>query len=140
MYSRAQLNKLTSADLRALAEKEFGLEVSEDTQRMDAIRGVLDAQEAKSLVEAGEEAPAPKKEKKFRIIIHNQEGAEGSSFIKIMVNGVMFQINREKEVTVPARVKEVLDNAIQTKFEPDENGDLQPRDVRRFAYTVLGPA
>lgn len=74
-----------------------------------------------------------------RVVFHMQDGPGGADDIFVAVNGQACLIKRECEVALPPEVLEVVENARQTIFEP-ENGVARARQVPRFAYTVLGPA
>ena len=78
---------------------------------------------------------------KVKIIVHNQEGVEATSFVKVQVNGVMFAIPREQVVLVPQPVVDDLKNAVKTEYIPGDDGRgnvvLVERETRRFPFTVL---
>ena len=62
--------------------------------------------------------------------------------VYVGVNGYRFLIERGKPVEVPIAVLEVLDNAIETKYDQvkDETGktiDLRPRDSQKYPYRVV---
>jgi hypothetical protein len=129
----------------ALAELAHELELEIDPSRAskaDLIRAIEKAQQPREEeVENQEnEAPPPVKtpsvNRRYKIIVHHQEGVENSPFIKVSVNGVMYQITREQEVIVPAGVKHVLDDAVMTVYR-QEGRNMIAQDVRRFPYTVL---
>jgi phosphotransferase system IIB component len=138
----SNLKKLNEA---ALAEIARGLELSIDPTKMskaELIAAIEKVEQPHEEIEENQEneAPAPKRvkrePKRYKIIVHNQEGVDNTPFIKVGVNGVMYQITREKEVIVNEGVKHVLDTAIMTVFR-QEGRQMVAQDVRRFPYTVL---
>lgn len=143
-YTKTQLNSASESDLVKIAE-EFGLVVNRDTTpKVQIIDAILTAQKAEAKEEVVIEAapavkePVPQSEqKKFRIILHNQDGVDASKFVKVQVNGIMYAIPREVEVEVPEIVVGALNDAIITRMDY-ENGKLVEKPGRRFPYTVLG--
>jgi hypothetical protein len=92
-----------------------------------------------SFQEEEEAVKAPVAAKRVKIIIHEQDGDDGSFDVKVGVNGRAYQIKRGVEVDVPPEVVHVLDNAIVTRIvkDPDTNREIT-KDVRRFNYSVIG--
>lgn len=148
---KSDLKLKTEAELVELG-KELNLELNPEAQTKSAmIASILslsevadEVAEEPSIVEAPEvnEAPAPpvaleKAPKRFRILMHNQEGTDSSPFVKVQVNGVMYTLPREVEVIVPPEVVGVLNDAIITR-SVQENGVMVDKSARRFPYTILG--
>jgi hypothetical protein len=53
------------------------------------------------------------------------------------VNGRVWQIKREQEVTVPSGVYQVLMNAVEKRFRMNAKGDdFEESDVNRFPVSV----
>ncbi len=77
---------------------------------------------------------------RVRVIFHSQEGAGGNDDVFVSVNGKAYLIKREHEVSLPREVLHAVENARQTMFEPGPEGKVMPRQVSRFAYTLLGDA
>ncbi|WP_157407085.1 hypothetical protein [Janthinobacterium sp. CG3] len=73
------------------------------------------------------------------ITMFEQEGEAGSEAVSLGVNGVGYLIPRGMRVSVPVEVVHVLDNAVQRIYEPLKNGEMRPRELKRFNYTVHGP-
>lgn len=146
----AQLSKLTDAELRKIAESH-GITWEASQSKKEIIELItaaeLAAAPAPDEVPESQEttlidensAPLQTREKKFRIIVHNQDGVDSSPFIKVGVNDVVYQIAREREVVVPEAVKHVLENAVITRYEdaPDGRSKVEVQ-ARRFPFTVLG--
>ncbi len=84
------------------------------------------------------DSPKTKRKDNVKVIFHNQEGSGGSDDIFVSVNGVAYLIKREHEVELPGEVMEVFDNAEQTVFERSAGDASRPKDVKRFAYSVVG--
>lgn len=137
------LKQKTEAELAQLAA-ELGLELNTARMSKKALIEAIAAKQAESEPEAESEteAPAPEepvaaeppKPKKYRIIIHNQEGPENTPFVKVGVNGRVWQINREEPVVIPEEVKHALDNAVVNYI--DATG--AERRVQRFPVSILG--
>ena len=86
-----------------------------------------------------EPAVVAKGPKKYRLIIHNQEGVDNTPFVKVQDGnaGVMYTIPRDVEVVVPEVVINILKDAVTTRYEP--SGDTMiMRSAPRFPFTVLG--
>lgn len=143
-FTKSQLDKKSDAELAQIAT-DLGLDLSpESTSKAVYVASILQiqAEDARlnadaSVVEEPAAVEAP--QKKLRILVHNQEGVEATPFVKVQVNGTMYTLPREQEVTVPAEVVEVLNNAVVTRFV-QEGRDLVEKPARRFPYTVLGEA
>ncbi len=75
---------------------------------------------------------------RMRVIFHSQEGPGGNDDVFVSVNGKAYLIKREHEVSLPREVLHAVENARQTVFEPGPEGKVLPRQVSRFAYSVLG--
>ena len=85
------------------------------------------------------EAPANKatKPKEYTLCIHKQEGPGGSDDVVVIVNGRAWQIKRDHDVTVPAVVFNVLNDAVEKRYRMNEKGDdLIESDVHRFPMSV----
>lgn len=132
----SDLKRKSESQLKVLAG-EMGLDLDVEsmnkTQLIEAIEAASVPVEEPVEEAPAEEAPAPKA-KKYRIIIANQDGVENTPFVKVGVNGRVWQINREQEAVVPEEVMEVLRNAV---VEMPPLPDQPPRTVRRFPVTVL---
>lgn len=73
-------------------------------------------------------------EKRYRIIIPSSP--TDASAVKVMVNGDMTLIPRNKEVVVKASVLEVLRNAVTTTY----NQEGADQESLRYSFSVLGEA
>ena len=152
-YTQEELEAKSESQLAAII-KYMGIGNPETMSSASMIDAIL-----KNSIETVAEAPAKKRRtkvevakavksapvakepviKKKRLIIHNQEGPEASTLVKVQVNGVMYTIPREKEVVVPEYVIGVLQNAVRTDYER-VNGAYEERHSRRFPFTILGDA
>jgi hypothetical protein len=74
------------------------------------------------------------------LTIYEQEGDAGREAVFVGINGVGYQIPRGKPFNVPVEVVHVLENAVQTIYEPVEGGETRERTLKRFNFTVHGPA
>lgn len=86
-----------------------------------------------------EVAAVDKGPKKYRLIIHNQEGVDNTPFVKVQDGnaGIMYTIPRDVEVVVPEVVISILRDAVTTRYEPS-GGTMIERSAPRFPFTVLG--
>lgn len=151
-YTEQQLNKLTESAVAKILETEFRLQVPAAATKAEMVQAVLAAQAEESQDSAIPAVipPSPpiwttstvsSPNRRLRLIVHNQEGVENTPFVKVGVNGVMYQLPREKELEVPEAVVNVLRDAVIDKFEPGADGSgTQLTKVRRFPFTVLGEA
>lgn len=151
-----ELSRMNEAALAAIAA-DYGVAVSADSMtKKQMIDLIIPAIERQSRIEVGENeenedpilaAPipeAPKKveaPKRYKIIIHDQEGPDNTPFVKVSVQGVMTTIPRNTEVEISHAIKHVLDNAEMTLFQfergPDGAQRVVERNVRRFPYSVV---
>ncbi|KJY84829.1 hypothetical protein TW81_02215 [Vibrio galatheae] len=61
--------------------------------------------------------------------------------VRVGLNGKMYHIERDKEVSIPKALLEILDNAIETNYAnegTEEKPKLVARDSKRFVYSVKG--
>lgn len=82
-------------------------------------------------------------QQKFKIIIHNQEGATGVMPVFVAVNGYGLHIPRETEVSIPYAILKALENASETRYFRESKDDrafgpIISREVRRFPFTIIG--
>lgn len=78
------------------------------------------------------------KEKKFKIIIHNKEGADEPPFVYVGYNRQSYQIPYEVECNIPEGVLNILKDAVYTRFYKDEKEEWHQKDIRRFNFSILG--
>lgn len=86
--------------------------------------------------------PAPQREKRFRLIIEEEENA--LNYVPVGVNGVVYQIMRGVEVVVPQAVLDVLEQAkasrVTQERQPDGTMHKYVKTFNRYPYRVLGEA
>jgi len=70
-----------------------------------------------------------------KVIFHNTQDDTGD--IIAQMNGVAYQIQREKEVNVSSALLTMLDDCIITKSERDGKGKEISRDIKCFPYTKV---
>lgn len=146
MHTKEELDKKTESKLVDLAKAEFGIDAAPNMTKADIVAAILQAQEDDAAPAGFEEAELEAEEaprapaKKYRLIVHNQEGVDSSPFLKVGINGNHYQITREKEVVVPESVIAVLKDAVIEKFEPVAGGGVDITQVRRIPFSVLGEA
>lgn len=87
--------------------------------------------------ETAPEKPAEKQPEKYRIVIHKQEGPGGSDDVPVGVNGRVWQIKREREVTVPAAVYNALMEAVETRYVMTDD-EIRASENTRFPISVRG--
>jgi hypothetical protein len=153
-YTQDELINLSEGELAAIAG-ELGFDYNPDSStKAEMIASIL-AEQGEEVVVAV--APAPKKrapakkaadpvvegkptaakERRFKILVHNQDGVDASKFVKVQANGIMYAIPRETEVEVPEIVMNILNDSVIDRLYY-ENGELITKSGRRFPYTVLG--
>jgi hypothetical protein len=123
---QVEAEKMSVKDLRAL------LNGDEIIQEPEPVKSAAPA--AKGVAPAARAAKA--KGDRVALLIHEQDGLAGSDDVFVGVNGRGYQIKRGVEVLVPPEVVEVLNNAIITHFEPDKDGGMRERSVRRFNFST----
>lgn len=107
--------------------------------------GEFDRIEAvKSLIEYDRGTGKRNDGKYFKVMLHEQEGSNNSSYVFLAANGLSLYIPRNMEVIIPESHVEVLKNAVLIKTEAVRQSDNTYRyfdkPVQRYAYTVFGPA
>lgn len=71
------------------------------------------------------------------LTIHTQEGPGGKRHVFVGVNGTAILIPRNKRVTVKLRYLGALEDAIETKYEYDEDAKANvPRDMPSYPFQV----
>lgn len=140
-YTRKQLEAKQELELQSIGRAEFQLDLDPDvTPKAMMVDAILDAQ-AVMPVSTPTASPEKPKAKKFRIIIHNQEGVDNTPFVPVSINGYVYTIPRETEVAVPEDVVSVLEQAEQTLPELDATGRMVGvKTVKRFPFSVRGEA
>jgi hypothetical protein len=73
--------------------------------------------------------------RRSKVIFHNTQ--EDTGDVVAQMNGVAYQIQREKEVNVSSALLTMLDDCIITTFERDTKGEEITRDIKRFPYTKV---
>ena len=59
--------------------------------------------------------------------------------VQVAVQGVLFLIDRGKDVEVPERVVEVLRNAVELRYVRDEKtGELTPYEHPSYNFSIIG--
>jgi len=79
---------------------------------------------------------AAKGDGRLKVVFHNTQ--EDTADIFTQVNGVAYQIQREKEVALPPHILQNLDNCVITVFERGAKGEEITRDIKRFPYSRVG--
>ena len=86
--------------------------------------------------------PALPTEKRFRLVIEEEENA--LNYVPVGVNGIIYQIMRGVEVTVPKAVLDVLEQAKASRVaqERQQDGTIKTyvKSFNRYPYRVLGEA
>jgi hypothetical protein len=77
---------------------------------------------------------------KRRVIIERQEGPGGDRPVFVAVNGVGILVPRGEPCNLAEPYIEALENAVQTVYHQDGDGNLIPRDVQIHPMRVLGRA
>lgn len=118
-----------------------------ETKNADTEKDVLERSAKAQLAAEKEDAAVDvtedveEKEKKYRVILHEQQNTDNSHQQFFGVNGKSYLLRRGEEATIPASVLEILRNSIYTFIDKNpETGDETERKVPRFSFTVLGEA
>jgi len=86
--------------------------------------------------------PAPAAEKRYRLVIEEEENA--LNYVPVGVNGTVYQIMRGIEVVVPKSVLDVLEQAKASRVaqERQQDGTIKTyvKAFNRYPYRVLGDA
>jgi hypothetical protein len=73
---------------------------------------------------------------KMILTVAQGQGDGGGECVDVQVNGYLYQIPRGVPCEVPMEVVHILDNAVETKYDPAPgvNGEYKTREVPRFSY------
>ena len=150
--SNRNLANMTEMEVAKLAQ-EMGIAIAATTTKQELIAAITLMEKAKtSQVESTNtvtatpvaETTTKPKSKNYRLIVQNQEGVDNTPYIVVGVNGKVWQIPRDTEVTVPESVVNTLREAVMTLLEQqrDEQGRniVVERKAPRFPFHVLGEA
>lgn len=154
MKTKAELSKMSEADLTRLAASEFGIEFEPSMIKSQMVAAILTQQSTGSIdvVEDSEElepieaeTPKPPKLKYYKIRISNPSEGE-SKFVDVHISNEVIQrswrIRRGVDVVVPEYVITVLDSCVTTRLERVESspGVWALEDVHnsRFPYSNFG--
>lgn len=75
--------------------------------------------------------------KKYKVTIHSGEDKDSGDVV-LGVNGKLIQVQRNKEVILPAEYVEVLRNAkIETIVKDPETGKESPITMMRFPFSAV---
>lgn len=137
---QGNLRKMIEPNLIALGLERFGLNL-EGMPKDQMIDEILSAQAD------GAEAPAkPLKEAAHgkamhRLTIHSSDSPGGHDDVPIGINGYVYLVKRDVEVTVPVEVISALRDAVTTKYEQQgvdkTTGEMSYRtyNARRFNFS-----
>ena len=138
-HKKAALNKMDKDELLAIASSMLKSEIpSGDVTREELVDLILDMQESQNVAPEQPEttAKAPQSAKKYKLVIHEQDGVGGLDDVPVSINGYAYNIKRNHEVVVPETVISVLKDAVMTLFERDEKtGEIRERTIKRFAFS-----
>lgn len=140
-YNRKDLLDKSELELVAIA-KQLGIEDKlEDKPKSYIIDVILanSTKDSKSKKQVSKDFESTSK--KYKLVIHSQEGIYDTPFVAVGVNGYVYQIPRDVEVEVP---KEVIDILKEANYPvPIVNSDgvtVGEKMARRFPFSVLGEA
>lgn len=75
---------------------------------------------------------------RVKIRVHKTGDRNEQKYVFVGVNGVNYQIERGKDVDVPFPVMRVLQDAVQTIWEQnDDLGSLERREAQSYPFTLL---
>jgi len=159
MRTVTEVRRLKRENLATLAESE-GVGVDEGDTKEDIIgamqrAGVVESKDGDAKTETqheskSEEGVGVKKQagrspfahhEHVVLIVHSTDDDDGARPVDVSVNGYNFRIPRDKEVSVPKPVLEVLENAVETRLEEVGRDQVtgapqfQERHSRRFAFS-----
>lgn len=146
---RVPIDDATEVQLRLFASETLGMDIK-DTAKIDTVRArVLAAWDKPEILIADTEAaPEPEASKPaakqtepgmVRLILGVTEEAGGADPVQVGVNGKVMLVPRGKEVEIPLAYFQVLENAVQFKYEPLPDGGMEPepRKVPLYPFQRL---
>lgn len=81
-----------------------------------------------------------RKQKRYRIILNEQENTDNPKQQLIGCNGVAWLIRRGTEAVVPEGILNVIKECVYTRPIQDAEGNIENKRVNRFSYSILGEA
>ncbi len=78
------------------------------------------------------------KQKKYRVVIHPQEGIMGKDDVVLGINGNHLQVKRGYEVILPESYLNVLKDSKITHIGKNDDGTEDIREILRFSFEVRG--
>lgn len=122
---------MTRDDLETTAN-DLGVQFQKNTGD-DTLRKRIDEALGNPAQPAAESHPAApgegKNEKRYKVIIQTSD--QDQQPVPVFVNGRSYVIKRGEEVTVPASVVEVLNNAVQHVYDPST---MKERTVLAYPF------
>lgn len=132
------LKRMSREDLVKLME-ENNLQYDEGTTRENMIEAIHELEKREDLTTRGYvgENEVGRNDKKITVLIPAQDGVLGGQAVIVGVQGKIWNIPRDKEVSLPECVVKVLETAVQTFYEEagkNDDGTIKwrERNVRRF--------
>lgn len=77
-------------------------------------------------------------DRKFKVIINADRSHEGNTDVLLGNNGVIYQVQRDKEIVLPERFLNVLKDSKYTIYTRNDDGTEDVREVPRYSFNVLG--
>lgn len=107
----------------------------------NGVKGITDEVE---LAEAKKEITVAvdelRKQKKYKMMLNEQENTDDPRQQFISCNGVAWLIKRGVEVIVPEGIRNVIKEAVYLRGTQDTEGNTVVKKVNRFSYSELGMA
>ena len=146
------LNNAAPADLRKYLSDNFGIEKAANTGREKLVAEIIAQEQANGITRDTNTAPiseaitgTPTAEHRelnnaprVKISISRDPHSRGNDDVYAGVNGVAYIIQREKVVSVPEPVYQVLMQATEMRYEQAEDGSLVPRTVQSYPVSLVG--
>lgn len=103
---------------------------------------IIGKPEGEGINTASAETPVapPKKQRKVRVMINQQDGPDGKFDVTLGVNGKVLLIKRGEEVEIPEEYFFVLRDAKIDQLVRNPGEEEQVITMSRYSYNVLGEA
>lgn len=120
----SKLASTTNKELTALAD-EFGIKYNPESVNRAEVISALKEKVAQNVATT----------KNIKVVFHNAPNTPSEVFVQL--NGKSFTFPKDMEVSVPAEILPLIDEAYEWRVEVDEYGHKTRRKYQAQTYTIV---